>query len=333
MNAFMVDGPRISAIPLALLLAFSALCSPSAGLAGPLLGDAESFAVLGASTVTNTGPATIGSTTVNGNLGLSPGSSITGFFGTTANEGPGLVIGGVVHQTDGVALQAQASSLIAYTVLKTLPCPAVNDKSGVNLGGLTLTPGVYCFSSSAQLTGTLTLNGLNDPNALFVFQIDSALTTASNSDVSVVNGGTNEGIYWQVGTSATLGTSTSFAGNILADQSVTLNTSATILCGRAIALNAAVTMDTNTISNDCEGTGAVGSDRSDFGSIGFSGGFETFADTSAPGGIGFRPIPAAPGADVPAPATLARFVFGLAGIAGFARRRQLPAFRQITSIA
>jgi type VI secretion system secreted protein VgrG len=121
------------------------------------------------------------------------------------------------------------------------------------------------------LTGTLTLDFDGTPSQPFVFQIGSTLTTASASVVNVLNGSSNSAIYWEVGSSATLGTSTVFAGNILADQSVTLNNTAKILCGRAIALNAAVTMDTNTISNNCSFGGDFGSGRSDFGSTGFSG--------------------------------------------------------------
>ena len=124
---------------------------------------------------------------------------------------------------------------------------------GKTLGGLTLTSGVYCFSSSAQLTGTLTLDAQGDANASFIFQIGSTLTTASSSSVVFSNGGQGGSVFYQVGSSATLGTGTDFTGNILALTSITLNTGATIDCGRALARNGAVTLDNNTISIDSPG--------------------------------------------------------------------------------
>ena len=204
----------------------------SPALAQISLGTAQSFAVLGGSTVTNTG-----STTVTGNLGVSPGTAVTGFP-------PGTVTGGTIHLNDASAAQAQSDLTTAYNAIVGTACTV--DLTGQNLGGLTLTPGVYCFSSSAQLTGTLTLNALGNPNALFIFKIGSTLTTASSSSVQVINPGSNCNVFWQVGSSATLGTSTSFVGNILALTSITLTTGANV-SGRVLARNGAVTMDTNNV--------------------------------------------------------------------------------------
>jgi hypothetical protein len=218
------------------IVAFAALfCgpSPAQGQTAPSLGTAQSFAVLGGSTVTNTG-----SSTVTGDLGLSPGTSVTGFP-------PGLVVSGTIHAADAVALAAQNSLTIAYNSLAGQACTL--DLTDQDLGGKTLTPGVYCYSTSAQLTGTLTLNAQGNTAAVFIFKIGSTLTTASNSSVVVTNGGSLCNVYWQVGSSATLGTTTSFAGNILALTSITLNTGASV-SGRTLARNGAVTLDTNSVS-------------------------------------------------------------------------------------
>lgn len=227
--------------------------APGAGV----LGSSQDFAVLGASTVTNTGP-----TTVYGSVGVDPGSAITGFP-------PGSVTGGTIYGPGGVSGLAQGHALTAYNTFFNLPF--TSNLTGQDLGGLTLAPGVYHFDTTAQLTGALTLDFSSNPGGSFVFQIGSALTTASSAVVNVINGSPLSGVFWQVGSSATLGTGTTFAGNILADQSITLNTTARILCGRAIALNGAVTMDNNVISNDNTAED-FGSGRSDFGSYGFSGG-------------------------------------------------------------
>lgn len=221
----------------------AALFSASSAHAGAInvpLGTADPFAVLAGSTVINTG-----ATIVHGNLGVWPGSAVVGFP-------PGIVTPpGSIHAADAVAMNAQADLTTAYNFAAGEPCGSV--LTGQDLGGLTLTPGVYCFASSAQLTGTLTLNGLGDSNAVFVFQIGSTLTTASGSAVVFTNGGQGDSVFWQVGSSATLGTTTAFAGNILALTSITLNTGATIQCGRALARNGAVTLATNVVSIDTPG--------------------------------------------------------------------------------
>jgi type VI secretion system secreted protein VgrG len=195
----------------------------------PRLGTALNFTVLAGSTITNTGPSVI-----TGNLGLSPGSAVTGFP-------PGSVTG-VKHITDAVALQAKNDLITAYTDAAT--APSTSNLTGKNLGGKNLTPGVYTFSSSAQLTGALTLSG----NGVFIFRIGSTLTTASNSVVLLRNGAQACAVYWQVGSSATLGSATQFQGNLMALTSITMVTGANILKGRALARNGALTLDTNRIT-------------------------------------------------------------------------------------
>jgi hypothetical protein len=201
--------------------------------AGPSLGRATSFVVLGGSTVTNTG-----ATAITGDLGVSsPGVSVTGFP-------PGTMARGAQHVGDPAANQAQADAQSAYAVLAGKPC--TTPLTGQDLGGKSLAPGVYCFTSSAQLTGRLVLDGRGKgDNAVWIFQIASTLTTATNSSVVMSKGGRAGNVFWQVGSGATLGTGTAFAGNILAYSSITMNT-ASNLSGRALAREA-VTMDNNSI--------------------------------------------------------------------------------------
>jgi len=201
--------------------------------AGPSLGRAASFAVLGGSTVTNTG-----ATAITGDLGVSsPGVSVIGFP-------PGTMARGAQHVGDPAANQGQADAQSAYAVLAGKPC--TTPLTGQDLGGKTLAPGVYCFTSSAQLTGRLVLDGQGKgANGVWIFQIASTLTTATNSSVLVRKGARAGNVFWQVGSAATLGTGTAFVGNILAYSSITMNT-ASNLSGRALAREA-VTMDRNNI--------------------------------------------------------------------------------------
>lgn len=193
------------------------------------LGSSSSYGVLAGSTITNTGASVI-----NGGLGLSPGTAVTGFPpGTSSAQ----------EVTTAQALQAQNDLTTAYN--------AVGSQSGStvsgDLGGQTLVAGVYTSASSLGLTGTLVLDGQGDANAVFIFRANSTLTTASASNVSLINGAQACNIFWQVGSSATLGTNSSFSGNILALSSITLNTGASVT-GRVLARNGAVTLDNNTIT-------------------------------------------------------------------------------------
>ncbi|MFA5022340.1 MAG: ice-binding family protein [Patescibacteria group bacterium] len=215
----------------------------------PTLGATESFAVLGASTVTNTGP-----TVLYGDLGLSPGTSITGFFGTVENDGPGIFTGYAVHQTDATAGLAKTAATSAYGDLNQ-GCD-FGPFGPTDLAGQTLVPGVYCYSSSVQISsgGVLTLNAQGNPNAVWVFKIGSTLTTVSGASVVFSNPGVGTpgcNVYWQVGSSATLGTTTTFVGTIIAANDITLNTGATVngrVLARGVSADGAVTLDTNTIT-------------------------------------------------------------------------------------
>ena len=223
---------KLRLLGLACLSALALLVSDALAAQPPVgLGTDGAFAVLAGQTVTNTGPSTI-----NGNLGVSPGAAVTGFPPGTVN--------GTIHEADAVASQAQLDLTTAYndaagrTPFATVPA---------DLTGLTLTPGVYKNASALALTGSLTLNAQGNPSAVFIFQAGSTLITGSGSSVNLINGAQPCNVFWQVGSSATLGTTTSFVGDILALSSVTLNNGVT-LDGRALARNGSVTLINDTIT-------------------------------------------------------------------------------------
>ena len=226
---------------LALFFALTLASSAGAAATNVPLGTAGSFAVLAGTGITNTGP-----TTVNGDIGTSPTPAITG--------AASLTVSGTTHAADGVALQAQTDLITAY-----------NDAAGqgptspivADLGGQTLSPGVYNSGSTIGLTGALTLDAGGNANAVFVFQAGSGLTTASASQVNLTNGAQSCNVFWQIGSSAALGTGSSFRGTIIALTSITVATGATI-DGRVLARNGTVTLDTNTITRS---TCAPTSDR------------------------------------------------------------------------
>ncbi len=271
-----MNTKRLSMLTLAVL---GTLYGPSQVWAASILGTADNFAVLAGSTVTSSGASI-----VSGSLGVSPGSSVTGFP-------PGIVNGGTIHTADAIAAQAESDVTTAYNFLTTRPF--TQDLTGQDLGGKTLKPGVYHFDSSAGLTGNLKLNAQGKSDALFVFQIGSTLTTASSSTVTLLNPGSNEGVFWQVGSSATLGDSSAFQGNILALTSISMDPFANISCGRALARNGAVTMAN---ANKVSSTGVA----------------------NCGSGLNGSTSPSA----VPVPAAVWLFGSGLLGLVGVSRRRK-----------
>jgi hypothetical protein len=211
------------------------------------LGTASSFEVLAGSTVTNTGTST-----AHGDVGVSPGTSITGF-------GPPSAITGVFHVADFVAAGAQSAISAAYIDAQSRT--GAITISG-DIGGQTLAPGVYNSASTIGITGVLYLDAGGNPNATWVFQIGSALTTAAgNSAVFVVNGGRASNVFWQVGSSATLNTNTRFAGTIMAQASITVGSAVTV-DGRLLARTGAVTLIGDTLTQSISATlGVYGSNQ------------------------------------------------------------------------
>ena len=245
-----------------LAAAFGAFAGPAAAQTPVNLGTASPFVVLGGQAVTNTGPSVL-----NGELGVSPGTALSGF-------GLPAVVNGATHNNDGVANQAQADLITAYDVAAGQAVTA--DLSGTDLGNRTLTAGAYRYSSSAQLTGPLTLDGQGDPNAQFVFMIGSTLTTAPASSVVMINQANPCNVYWQVGSSATLDTTTAFQGNLMALSDISLNNGATVV-GRMLARNGTITLINNVLGNSLCTAGGGGSGGSGGGGSGGGAG-------SAPGG-------------------------------------------------
>jgi hypothetical protein len=228
----LVLGWGLALASLSMIFASSAL-----GAAAPVgLGSAESFSVLAGSTVTNTGP-----TTMFGDLGLSPGSSVTG--------APHVL--GQTHVDDAVAIEAKNALTTAYNDAASRPS---NGSAGTDLAGQVFLPGVRTASSSLLLSsGSVTLDAQGNPNAVFIFQIGTTLITGSNTTVALVNGAQACNVFWQVGSSVTLGTGTVFVGTVMASATITANTAATIH-GRLLARTGAVNLDTNTITtSNCAG--------------------------------------------------------------------------------
>ena len=202
------------------------------------LGTTAGYSVLGGQTVTNTGPSTLG-----GGVGVSPGTAITGF--------PPGTVAGATHAGDAEAAQAQSDLVIAYDdAVSRAPTASIAG----DLVGQTLTAGVYKSTGPIALGGTMTLDGQGDPNAVFIFQIADTLITASASRVSLINGAQACNVFWQVASSATLGTTSSFVGTIMALTSITVATG-TVVEGRALARNGQVSLDNNTFTTpSCQTT-------------------------------------------------------------------------------
>jgi Ice-binding-like len=231
-----------AALMIGMLAAGSAAYAAGAPTVG--LGTAAPFAALaGTPDITNTGP-----TAITGDLGIHPAPTVSGF--------PPGTVSGTIHRADAMALQAKSDLVTAYDdVAGRTPATIL---AGGTLGGKTIVSGVYnAGGASLDLTGTLTLDGQHNPNAVWIFQATSDLVTASSSSVRFINGGQACNVFWQVTSSVTLGSGSTFAGTILALTSITMNSGVT-LDGRALARNGTVTMIDDTITRaTCSTTGAA----------------------------------------------------------------------------
>ena len=298
--------PRYTVARLAIPLCAVLVCATTPASATPILeSDLASFTVLGASTVTN-----VPTSTIVGNVGVwSSGgaNAITGFSPSPPNPvSDAQVTSGLVHRGTALAESAQGQLTTARNNLASL---GSGTPLSADLAGLTLTPGIYTVAAgTTNLSGTLTLDGEGNANAAWVFQMPSTLITSPNSGVNVINTGSGAGVYWNVGSSATIDVNTTFLGNILALSSISMNSTATDLCGRALADTGAVTLQQNSLSGTC----------TDFlaGSNGLSGGLDVTGS-----GVEFLPFSPVTPTSIPEPGTLALFGFGLVGL-GLARRRR-----------
>ncbi|MHB1869876.1 MAG: ice-binding family protein [Steroidobacteraceae bacterium] len=298
---------------LSALAVIGAIYGVSPVSASPLLGaDLASFTVLGASTVTNTPTSTI-----VGNVGVWSSGGANAITGFNSSPGVGVsdlqVTGGSVYAGGALAQSAQSELTTARNNLASLGSGTILTNADLTLAG-TLAPGVYTVpAGTTNLSGSVTLDGGGNANALWVFQMPSTLITSPNSVVNVINAGSGAGVYWDVGSSATIDVNTTFMGNVLALASITMNTTATDLCGRALANTGAVTLDQNSLSGVCSGALS--------GSGGLSGGLDVTApEGGGPDIVSILPYsPVNGGGTVPEPPTLELLSIGLVGL-GFARR-------------
>jgi Ice-binding-like len=302
-----------------IILAFAlALSAAPAAVAAPVdLATASPFVVLGGTTVTNTEASVL-----NGDLGVSPGKALVGF-------GLPAVVNGATHEGDAVAAQAQSDLTNAYDVAAEQPVAPFDDLSGTDLGSRKLGPGAYRYTSGALLTGALTLDAEGDPDAQFVFLIGSDLTTASASSVVLVNGASPCNVFWQVGSSADLGTTTAFQGNLMALTSISLKKEATVV-GRMLARNGQVSLIDNVLTAPLCQTELGNSPAREFsGGSSIGGGSSSQGASAAP--VAASPAGSTPGTSGPRRTVRKPTSEGRANVRSTPREACTEGFRAVVS--